>query len=190
MRDRNRYSRKRSARPLVVVGTIVALAVLLPVAASAVDAKSKGPAGASAVRKKTESPALHHDVSPPLRDIAPAPISGQAEEGEGAEARPAGAGAGRPGSGRPVESGHSRRAVTRPRHRRASARASAARPGTFSVDSRAARSERRRRPEPLRRDRQRELRGLQQVGDARLRTGRDEHAVERLRRRLPVEQRR
>src|SRR6478735_2439217 len=77
MRDRNRSSRRRSARPLVVVGTIVALAVLLPVAASAVDARSKGPAGASAVRKKTESPAVHHDVSPPLRDIAPAPISGK-----------------------------------------------------------------------------------------------------------------
>ncbi|MFL6067935.1 MAG: hypothetical protein ACJ74N_09400 [Gaiellaceae bacterium] len=77
MRDRARFSRKPSGRPFVAVAFIVALAVLLPVAASAVDAKSKGGASSSAVRKKTESPALHHDVSPPLRDIAPAPISGK-----------------------------------------------------------------------------------------------------------------
>src|SRR4051795_9365479 len=77
MRDRSRFTRKRSGRPFVAVAFIVALAVLLPVAASAVDAKNKGGASSSAVRKKTESPALHHDVSPPLRDIAPAPISGK-----------------------------------------------------------------------------------------------------------------
>src|SRR5215213_1138090 len=77
MRDRARFSRKPSGRPFVAVAFIVALAVLLPVAASAVDASNKGGAGSSPVRKKTESPALHHDVSPPLRDIAPAPISGK-----------------------------------------------------------------------------------------------------------------
>jgi uncharacterized membrane protein len=77
MRDRARFSRKPSGRPFVAVAFIVALAVLLPVAASAVDANSKGASSSSAVRKKTESPALHHDVSPPLRDIAPAPISGK-----------------------------------------------------------------------------------------------------------------
>jgi hypothetical protein len=77
MRDRARFSRKRSGRPFVAVAFIVTLAVLLPVAASAVDATSKGAASSSAVRKKTESPALHHDVSPPLREIAPAPISGK-----------------------------------------------------------------------------------------------------------------
>src|ERR1044071_7469545 len=77
MRDRDRFSRKRSGRPFVAVAFIVALAVLLPVAASAVDANGNGVASSNAVRKKTESPALHHDVSPPLRDIAPAPISGK-----------------------------------------------------------------------------------------------------------------
>jgi uncharacterized membrane protein len=82
MRDRARFSRKSSGRPFVAVAFIVALAVLLPVAASAVDAKSKGGASSSAVRKKTESPALHHDVSPPLRDIAPAPISGKLKKDE------------------------------------------------------------------------------------------------------------
>ena len=29
---------------------------------------------AKAVRQKTENPAVHHDISPPLRDIAPAPL--------------------------------------------------------------------------------------------------------------------
>ena len=77
MRDRDRFSRKPSGRPFVAVAFIVALAVLLPVAASAVDAKNQGGASSSAVRTKTESPALHHDVSPPLRDLAPAPISGK-----------------------------------------------------------------------------------------------------------------
>ena len=188
MRDRSRYSRKRSTRPLVVVGTIVTLAVLLPVAASAVDAKSKGPAGASAVRKKTESPAVHHDVSPPLRDIAPAPISGKLKkEKEPKQARRRRSREAR--TRHPVESGHCRRAVARPRHR--GPRPGLQRPGRdVQRRLRAPRSERRRRPEPLRRDRQRELRDLRQVRDARLRTRRDEHAVERLRRRLPVEQRR
>ena len=77
MRDRSRFTRKRSGRPFAAVAFIVALAVLLPVAASAVDANGKAAASSNAVRKKTESPALHHDVSPPLRDIAPAPISGK-----------------------------------------------------------------------------------------------------------------
>ena len=50
--------------------------------------------------------------------------------------------------------------------------------------------ERRRGPEPLRADRQQRLRSLQQGGHGALRTGADQYAVERLRRRLPDQQRR
>ena len=74
MRHRGGFSPKRSARPFVAVGTIVALAILLPVGASAVDAKSKGRTIATAVRQKTENPAVHHDISPPLREIAPVAV--------------------------------------------------------------------------------------------------------------------
>src|SRR5436305_12741557 len=80
MTDRGRFHRKPSARPLVAVAFIVAVAVLLPVAASAVDAKTRGAAGSSAGRKKTVSSALHHDVSPPRRDTAPAPTSGKLKQ--------------------------------------------------------------------------------------------------------------
>ena len=189
MRDRGRFGRKRSARPFVVVGTIVTLAVLLPVAASAVDAKSKGPAGCERCPQEDGEPgASPRRVAAAPRHRAGADLR-QAEEGEGAEARPAGARAGRPGSGRPVERGHCRRAGTRPRHR--GRRPGLQRPGRHvHRQLGAARHERRRRPEPLRRDRQRELRDLQQVGHAGLRAGADEHALERLRRRLPDQQRR
>jgi hypothetical protein len=77
MRHQGKPGGKRPARPFVAVGTIVGLAVLLPVGASAVDARVKSTSPVSAVKSRTERPATHHDISPPLRDIAPAPISGK-----------------------------------------------------------------------------------------------------------------
>ena len=74
MRHRGGFGRKGSVRPFVVVAAIVALAILLPVGASAIDAKTKGTTFAKAVRKKTVNPALHHDISPPLSEIAPVPM--------------------------------------------------------------------------------------------------------------------
>jgi hypothetical protein len=77
MRHGGKPGGKRSARPFIIAAAIVALAVLLPVGASAVDAKTKSAAPARAVKSKTTSVATHHDISPPLSTIAPAPISGK-----------------------------------------------------------------------------------------------------------------
>jgi hypothetical protein len=183
MRDRGRFSRKASGRPSVAVAFIVALAVLLPVAASAVDAKNKSAASPSAVRKKTESPAVHHDVSPPLRDIAPAPTSGKLKKDKEPKHGPP---APEPGGSDPVvqSSPGVAAAPTLGLGVEVVGQGFSGPSRTFSVNSAP--------PDPngaVGPSRQRELRRLQQVRDS-LWTGSDEHALERFRRRLSVERRR
>ena len=133
--------------------------------------------------------AVHHDVSPPLRDLVPIldRSTQNKEKFEPPQRRP------------PAGRWQAYRRMANPllawrppqapawRFRRMG-RDSSAQQELFEFSPR--RHERRGRPEPLRADRQLELRGLQQVGHGALRAGADEHALERLRRRLPDEQRR
>jgi len=76
MRDRRTSAHRRvKGTRLFAFASIVALAVLLPVAASAVDSTAKGSAlSTTVVHKKIHDPAVHYDVSPPLRDLVPAPV--------------------------------------------------------------------------------------------------------------------
>jgi hypothetical protein len=70
MRDRNARATGRTKRGLFVAA--VAGAALLSIAAAATGS-TKGRSSGLAGLDRVDSPAVHHDVSPPLRDIAPAP---------------------------------------------------------------------------------------------------------------------
>ena len=163
----------------------------LALAASAVDAKGKAAANSSAVRKKTESPAA-----------APRRLAAAARHRAGAARRPTTRRRRRSRSTArrcPAASAPDPVVQSSPGTAAAPAlglgfdgvgQGFSGPPGTFTVDSAP--------PDPngavgpnhyvqIVND---ELRGLQQDGHAGLRAGADEHALERLRRRLPDEQRR